>query len=650
MEIVYLWIEDYGSIKKQGINLNGKYRINYSEGILNARRAPNYPDLFFKIGDMPNFKISNITAVVGGNGSGKTTLLEFIKYHLGYIEDKKFKQPLLIITKESERLYYYKFGIDEVKVTGDVEIIEGVLKEIPSEIQIEEYDYYEPSKYIIPELLNSKIIYFSNVFDENKTIRDFSYDFDDIFLDISSNSLVLHDYDMSKDRYQKNEVLRQIRFLQSPLAGMLFSRVPDLLLIDTFYSLHNFDKEMNKFGLRKSFIHSLQRKIVPDLVDGNKYFTESIRNILLLSILDYVSVSTGEQLMKDRNKELEMELDTLIFDNFEKSTIEFLNVIKNRICSVLNEGGSNARAPESGRLDSTDYALIFDNRTSLVHTLHQMSSFVVKYDRNRVAISLTESALIDNLLTYYFGSRFVDKILSIELSGLSSGESAMLQTYARFYWLIDRYMNEQTYRTYGFTDSGFDVSHYMLKENLIILIDEGEVFLHPNWQREYIQNIVNLFYELFKNHDSVKQVQVILTSNSPFVISDLPKENIVLLESHSGLSRVLDENEKFDTFGANIHMLLSNTFFMKNGVIGEFAKNKLNYVIQLLRGEIDDQNRKEVEYIINIIGEPVIKSKLKEMYDLKYNQSSRLQLLEEEISRLQKERDRILNEREDMND
>ncbi|MCG3694450.1 AAA family ATPase [Aliarcobacter butzleri] len=57
-------------------------------------------------------------------------------------------------------------------------------------------------------------------------------------------------------------------------------------------------------------------------------------------------------------------------------------------------------------------------------------------------------------------------------------------------------------------------------ENRLILLDEPDNTLHPNWQKEYI----NLLVTLLKDK---KYIHIIITSHSPFLISDLPKENVI---------------------------------------------------------------------------------------------------------------------------
>ena len=65
---------------------------------------------------------------------------------------------------------------------------------------------------------------------------------------------------------------------------------------------------------------------------------------------------------------------------------------------------------------------------------------------------------------------------------------------------------------------------------------------------------------------------IIITSHSPFILSDIPKENVIFLKNGK------IENPDIKTFGANIHTLLSDGFFMSDGLMGEFAKSKIEEI------------------------------------------------------------------------
>ncbi len=109
----------------------------------------------------------------------------------------------------------------------------------------------------------------------------------------------------------------------------------------------------------------------------------------------------------------------------------------------------------------------------------------------------------------------------------------------------------------------------------IFLFDEPEISLHPDWQKRYINEVYNLLKKMKGNN------HFIFTSHSPFLLSDIPKQNIIFLDKdEKGNCKVVDGlKKKKQTFGANIHTLLSDSFFMEDGLMGEFAKSKINEII-----------------------------------------------------------------------
>jgi len=111
-------------------------------------------------------------------------------------------------------------------------------------------------------------------------------------------------------------------------------------------------------------------------------------------------------------------------------------------------------------------------------------------------------------------------------------------------------------------------------KDIILLLDELELGLHPNWQKNLINNLIQIKSNI--------KLHFILTSHSPFLLSDIPNQNIIFLDTdENGNCIVVDGlKEKKETFGANIHTLLSDSFFMEDGLMGEFAKSKINEIIE----------------------------------------------------------------------
>lgn len=164
-------------------------------------------------------------------------------------------------------------------------------------------------------------------------------------------------------------------------------------------------------------------------------------------------------------------------------------------------------------------------------------------------------------------------------------------------------------------------------DNILLLLDEIEVFLHPNWQK----NFLNLLITFLKVKYKSKKFHIILATHSPFILSDIPKNNIVFLG---------DKEVETETFGANIHTLLKDGFFMQNGLMGAYAKDKIENVVNFLKNKKSNiQTYEEASAIISIIGEPILRMRLEQMLN-EYKEQHKLETKEEiqkKINMLQKQ-------------
>lgn len=226
---------------------------------------------------------------------------------------------------------------------------------------------------------------------------------------------------------------------------------------------------------------------------------------------------------------------------------------------------------------------------------------------------------------------------------LSFGEKSLLSFFSSIYeFTLNRYYHERR------------------KGNYLLLLDETDLGFHPLWKRKFISALVKVLPLLFslmeydiKDLSGKKEVkknpnfQIIISTHDPLTLSDIPNSHITYLNKIEERTVVLNQNEKpKHSFGANITDLLANSFFIGNGLLGDFAKDKItktiqwlnfkkleleikpNSVIELdeellfikkkeylkLKDKIENNSKIYHEQIINFVDEPVIKTKLMEMY------------------------------------
>lgn len=222
--------------------------------------------------------------------------------------------------------------------------------------------------------------------------------------------------------------------------------------------------------------------------------------------------------------------------------------------------------------------------------LDYSNSIILETDNNELSIS--------KFIEVYDKAYSLIPLADFDWLDRSSGEKAQLSMFSRFFSIVKNKKNSS-------------------KDNIIVLIDEGELYYHPQWQKEFIKSLIDLLEKIYGENNKKREIQIILTSNSPFIASDLPTKNIIFLKKENGYCKVVDGlEENIYTFGANIHTLLSDSFFMKEGLMGSFAKQKIDGIVKsLLSGTNREVKEKmqEIEATISMIGEPLIRNKLQKV-------------------------------------
>ncbi|MGB7606616.1 MAG: AAA family ATPase, partial [Lutisporaceae bacterium] len=200
---------------------------------------------------------------------------------------------------------------------------------------------------------------------------------------------------------------------------------------------------------------------------------------------------------------------------------------------------------------------------------------------------------------------FALRYIRVKNLEMSSGERAMQNMFS---WLalmpeLDEIM-------------GMERTNYTSK---LLLIDEIDLYAHPEWQRKIMRQLISTINKIEKE----KPVQIVVSSHSPLILSDFPRQNIIYMNKRDGITVVGNNDNHKQSFGANIYTLLKEAFFLENGAVGEFAKEKIYEVYEELKSKEHSDNyveskQDEHQLIINMIGDEFVRNEMQRSFDKKY--------------------------------
>ena len=179
---------------------------------------------------------------------------------------------------------------------------------------------------------------------------------------------------------------------------------------------------------------------------------------------------------------------------------------------------------------------------------------------------------------------FPKELLPYELSYLSSGEYQAAKIWGALMEAIETKIH--TADTSG---------HRFIEDiDLIVLMDEPENYLHPEFCRQFIDRTIKV---LSRRHPD-RKLQIIITTHSPFMLSDTISSQVTRVDfDEDGECVVLGPPEK-PYFAANIHSIMADGFFL-DYTIGEFSRlflvDKYNGLRSLMaKATLEEKDREEI--------------------------------------------------------
>jgi len=598
LELVYLWVEDYKNIHEQGFNFSPKFNCHYDGETLTIDENLDEDGNKQYIENFFGDNI-NVTAIVGKNGSGKSSVLELLAKLI--LEEEIEKKVLFVFTHENSILIFSNIDITHIIVINRTSINMVTPYNLEKIIDFNFFStYYSPN--FTNGIFNSILELFSTPSWKTHETSE-------------SGTIQGHGYKNSNMKNQSllNLVLNSTRILDRRPTSSGYRNMHSSTI----------QEQYNNYEIGKIIFILYFMKILPqyDLPIGiisddkleisiqHNRTTSQVNETCLIDKIDKLLTIEEDFIDDDVRAEYSNQIN---LEAYRKNHLELIQFLKQKVSPELWSG-------ESFSLTKEDAIKFIDFYVNLY-----------RYNRN------IESSLFD------FKFKF-----------LSSGEENLILMFA----LLEKGI-----------DSFFDNCLSGKEHTMVLMLDEIENNFHVQWQKELLIQILKFLmiisHKWYRDNKRIKFL-ILLSSHSPFLLSDIPKQNIIFLDKDekTGNCIVVDGlNDKKETFGANIHTLLSDSFFMKESLMGEFAKRKIKEIINFHKivEEENEKKKKKKEYDLtsleikykenktrfwqtqSIIGEEYLKQVVKNhLRDIENILLGHNQAKKEEIKRLREEATRL---------
>lgn len=653
MNIAAIYIKSHEFLidAPQTINFGTQYFYTFDEKseeiVIIKKENDNYLEDFFALTKTKS-KLTNLTAIVGQNGAGKTSILNIIRKALT-------SNTNILPSSEYIILFEMKGALKCLNTTFKRVMVKSIDSESTNIVD----PFYE-SKKISSLYYSPHFNYVVHQNFDNNDDHDISMDkiISDDFNIIEKKNFKNSDgsYNLLRELYLRNS-LRQIEFLSSSL-------ISEYKIFKDIFNLPEHSEPLLIFRPYKdlNYQHNVPHQF--------REIINRIKELVKLEISDWVRI---RKIGKNNTHSNQVEINQYLLKRY---VIEcFISIIEDQMDkrgSFLGEGHLESEFSFSTEdtkaidlflylvencyikfgKDADSKKLIFSKLSPIIREINSVIESINEIDKipNHECISIEmetavkllkmQNEFINEFDSYYY--LFNDKkntVIEDHLrvgevinympfdKRLSSGENALLDLFSRMYYFIRKNLKEIRGRE--------------LKNHYILLLDEPDLAFHPNWKKKFVSSIVKTIPHFFNELDNSPTVEIIFTSHDPLTLSDMPNSNVIYLEraNYDQKTKILkfeDETRPKKTFGANISELLADSFFVDNGLIGDFASEKINNTIDWLRD--DKSSKDQANYhkkVIELINEPIIRIKLSEMYSEKMNDEFANEQIDIEIRRLE---------------
>lgn len=592
MQLVYQWIDKYRSINDNNLlnnlelNFHHKYRFKYDgkdKLEFEILEKTNYIDTYYK-------ENQYYSMIVGKNGSGKSSIFEMLYNGINISLDmksrkEKIRDKFIAIFLHEDKFLFYGFEIN-----GQNEIYVSRIESINKiNLDIEYREYID----------NLRILSINSDFGSLENIET-NYEMSRDRIKISDN---IKKKDITTFLLDRQQAFKNNSFMNSNMYESILNYSKNdfiqsfLLNYKYFKSIENNDIELPqyvyfKFDIPpKNYYEYKFKKVINESSEKIKDFLIELSETLL-DYYDSIKLSSELSIFqKIESFYIFYLIDKYLFYTSDKTVFIDTLLKVDIISKIKNINFENL------------YNLYFDYDIDIM--FNPFKEFSILQD---IVITLknTYHKIIDDSIII---NELENQECMMNLS-LSVDSFKQIFTLGQIYLSYDFYPmlssgHQQLFKTFNYILEGikkFEKNGDSYQKDVLILLDEPDIRLHYEWQRNYIKWL-SIFLEQFEDFN----FHIIINTHSNLMLSDIPKENVIVLDRKDNKTSI--KNITTQTLAQNLFENLNNDFFLDK-FIGAYIEDKIKDILKK-----DDITINEKELIGNL-GEKILRVSLEMKYDI----------------------------------
>ena len=598
MKLLALYVEHYRQLFENVLfNFSENKTVTYVDKRLSITQKIKYYNFYGPV-------LKNVNAVVGENGSGKTSLLNLLGYSQkeriettlmeeGEIRDKYF----LVYEMDETNCYfierYGRFQFDNIEGSETQGSGDGLNSSLVGSFSFKR-DNDSFKKVTVSDNLNASIFYLSGK--------------------KQACSLGLIEY-MNQDKADflfRNKEVKALQEWYCSYVDLCKNKIVESEEIKILVENKKLLQSKTDFRIRESD-NEVNFHFKSGIFEYDETFNDMISNHLSM-LADRILHMLGSSKKNHEVYNFYIEYDQEIIEWNTEKLYSFFKQL-----NILLDKNDKQMAPDLKKYcmeivqKSADfYQNLYDIRKKVIP---EVTGFIFEVsgrqiEQEKMKLCQTFDELKESLVKseQIMGKTDLSDLIPNIHFLISSGEEKIIS-------LISYIFNEVNSRL-----KTICLGDMAVKKNYIIIVDDIEKELHLEWSRNLIDSLItylnnrkfNMGYKDYTLQDLNITIQLIFSTHSPFMLSDLHSSSVLKLKKRNGTT-ICETGEK--VFAQNIHRILNQEFFIKSNY-GAYSEKRIGEIIHWLREKkpVTKTQTKEYGEIIKEIGEPILRQKLHGMY------------------------------------